>query len=145
MLGCGMRLKRQESKAFAWLLLVGGLWLWAMVSPSLAQVCYSGDRGFRVVDYQEFTVNNLTPVSIDVSKLPAAGTTEIAMAYVSVEDATIRFRFSGVPTQTSGHEIAQGSSYVVCGRSVIASFLAIRTSTGSGNAIMRVTLFDTYY
>jgi hypothetical protein len=127
-------------------LLLLGLCLWCWVPQSVAQqTCRSEGKGFRAIDFQEFTVTNTVPVSIDMAKLPAQGTTDIAMAYISVEDATIRFRFAGVPSQTSGHEIAAGASTVLCGRSVIETFRAIRTSSGSGNAIVRITLFDTYY
>src|SRR5262245_32165010 len=118
--------------------------LGSLPAATWGQTCLSGGQAFRPVDFQEFVINNTTAVGIDTSKLPEAAT-NIAMAYVSVEDATIRFRFSGLPTQTSGHELAPGANHILCGRPVIESFRAIRTSTGSGNAIMRVTLFDTYY
>ena len=120
------------------------LGLCAPAPAAWAQTCLSGGQAFRPIDFQEFTINNTVAVGIDTSKLPEAAT-NIAMAYVSVEDATIRFRFSGMPTQTSGHELAPGANHILCGRFVIESFRAIRTSSGQGNAIMRVTLFDTYY
>jgi hypothetical protein len=128
------------------LLLLLVLWLSSVVPDSHAQApCQAEGKAWRPVDYQEFTVTNLTPVGIDTAQLPAPGTTDIAMAYISIEEATIRFRFSGLPSDTSGHEVAAGTSTILCGRRIIASFRAIRTSSGSSNAIMRVTLFDTHY
>jgi hypothetical protein len=121
------------------------LWLVSVVAPSAAQqTCLSGGQPFRPVDYQELTVTNTTAIALDTAKLPAA-TTNIAMALVSVEDATIRVRFNGLPTATSGHEVAAGTTTVLCGRLLIEGFRAIRTSSGAGNAVLRVTLFDTYY
>src|SRR5262245_54071194 len=110
-----------------WVLLLG-LWLgWGVSQSAAEQTCSTGGQPFRPVDYREFTVTNLTPVAIDTAKLSESMTAS-TMAYVSVEDATIRFRFSGVPTQTSGHELAAGTSFVICSRLVIESFRAIRTS-----------------
>ena len=115
----------------------------SLLSPcwSYAQVyCPAGPQGWRPVSYAEKTVDNLTPMSIDISQLPAAPT-NLAMALVSTEDATVRFVFSGVPTSTKGHELAPGTDFFLCGRAMIEAFRAIRTSTGSQNALVHISLF----
>jgi hypothetical protein len=122
------------------LLLLGVLVLLPRVS--LAQIyCPTGPEGWRPVAYQAWTVGTGTPRGIDVAQLPPSAT-NLAMALVSVEAATIRFAFATPPTSDDGHELAPGERLVLCGWGMLTMFRAIRTSQGSANAQVRISLFQ---
>lgn len=117
-------------------------WMFCAPGDSIAQsYCPTGGQGWKPVNMQAITVDALTAKGIDVSALPASPT-NLAMALVSTENATIRFTFSGAPTGTSGHELAPGNNFFICGRVMIEAFQAIRTSTGSQNALVHISLFQ---
>ena len=103
--------------------------------------CPSHSEGWQPVAYQELTLDAVTPRGLDISPL-ATLPHGIAMALVSVEGATIRFAWTTTPSGTTGHELAPGERFFLCGRAMIETWRGIRTSQGSGNAIVRVTLFQ---
>ena len=106
--------------------------------------CPSHSEGWQPVAYQELTLDAVTPRGLDISAL-ATLPHGIAMALVSVEGATIRFVWittTPTPSGTIGHELAPGERFFLCGRAMIESWRGIRTSQGSGNATVRVTLFQ---
>ena len=122
--------------------LIGGLLLLlsslCWVSAVHGQACIVAGQSFVAVSYQEYTVST-TALGLDLSgMLPAA--TSMAQALVTVEAATIRFTFTGEPTGTSGHELLPGNHFFICGRAMMASFRAIRSSQGSQDALMRVSI-----
>lgn len=119
-----------------------GLCLWPQLSRGQS-FCSSQSQGWRPVAYQHLTIDAVTPQSLDLRALPAAAT-NLAMALVSVEDATIRFGFTVAPTATDGHEIAPGERFFLCGRAMLEQWKAIRTSQGSANAQVRISLFAPY-
>lgn len=133
---CGSRLLH---RLFLAALLLGSL---CGVRDSAAQAyCPAGGAGWQSVSYVTLTVDALTPARIDLSTLPPAPT-NLAMALLTVENATLRFRFFGAPTADNGHELAPGAHFFICGRTLIEQFQAIRTSTGSQNALVHISLFQ---
>lgn len=126
-------------------LLVVGLLL-GNVAPSAAQVyCPAGTQGWRPVAYEVLTVDNLTVQRLDLSALPPSAT-NLAMALISVEDATVRFTFAGAErlSADNGHELAPGERFFLCGRVMLEQFSVIRTSQGSANARLRISLFHPF-
>jgi hypothetical protein len=111
-------------------------------APVLAQsFCQGGAGGWGAVSYQELTLDATTVQQIDLRALPPAPT-NYAMALVSVENATARFTFGPPPTGDSGHELVPGTNFVLCGRTMIEQWRAIRSSQGAVNAVVRITLFQ---
>lgn len=129
-----------RQRACLWLValllaLLGGPW------PSAAQsLCPSPTGGWTPLSFQTLTVSAVAVAQIDVSTLPQS-LSNIAMALLTVENATLRFRFDADPTDTAGHELAAGVNFVLCGRQLITAWRGIRTSTGQANALVRISLF----
>lgn len=103
-------------------------------------MCPAGGAGWAPVSHQDVTVTPATAVQIDLSTYPHAAT-NLGMALVTVEDASIRFRFDGAPTADAGHELAPGVHFFICGRALMEGFQAIRVSQGAANAVLRISLF----
>ena len=62
-------------------------------------------------------------------------------AVMTLETAQIRFRYdSGTPTSTTGHEMNPGDRVSLEGRGNIKNFRAIRSSTATTDATLRITL-----
>jgi hypothetical protein len=61
------------------------------------------------------------------------------VAFVSVEDASLRWRVSGTPTASSGHLVAAEQNFSVCGVESLAGLLMIRA--GGTNVKVSVSYF----
>lgn len=62
------------------------------------------------------------------------------MAVITTENDTMRFRTDGTaPTSSVGHQVAAGSTLVICGAQNIRLFKAIRS--GSSDVVLQVSYF----
>ena len=128
-------------------------WLWVIFmmlglfgEPALAQDCHLLPvRGLippELVTLDDEVISvTATPVGFTTSKtIQTAGTAILAVA--QVQDASITFRTTGgTPTATATITITATNTFVVCGLTDIANFLAVRT-TGT-NGTLRVVYFKT--
>lgn len=89
------------------------------------------------------------PYQIDAYESITVGTNAVGFtnpefhnyAFVSVEDQPVRFRIDGGdPTGVEGHALAAGDTLTLEGGQQVASFRAIRDSSASTDATIRVSL-----
>lgn len=97
---------------------------------------YSADRA--ALNYEAITVST-DPIGITES-LMKKGSNPCVAAFITVEDANIRFRIDGgtAPSTTEGHKLANGQNLTLSSNSDIRNFLAIRDD--DVDATLRVTL-----
>jgi len=87
-------------------------------------------------DYESLTVSD-TAKALTSSKYNPS-TRSAAVAFITVEDAQIRFRYDGTdPTSSEGHIADVGDVIKIEGYDNIVNFRAIRT--GESDATLRVT------
>ena len=96
---------------------------------------YSADRAAQ--DYESVTVST-TAIGITGSKMNK-GSNPCVAAFITVEDANIRFRIDGeAPTTTEGHQLKNGQNLTLASPADVRNFLAIRDD--AVDATLRVTL-----
>jgi len=96
---------------------------------------YSADR--TALDYEKITVST-TAIGITESK-KKNGANACVGAFITVEDANVRFRLDGTaPTTTEGHVLTSGQNLTLSNASDINNFSAIRDD--AVDAVLRVTL-----
>lgn len=96
---------------------------------------YAMDRPAE--NYEDITVSD-TAIGITVSKM-RVGSKIATVAFISVEDANIRFTIDGTaPTTSKGHQLVDGQNLTLANPSDIRNFKAIRDD--ATDATLRVTL-----
>ena len=103
------------------------------VPPAPAQVqCFGFNASVKPSGFEQSTVST--------ASVPMVVPDGATLAIVTVEDADIRWRVDGTAaTATVGHLLAEGSSMVVCGRSSMRNFSAIRDD--ATDAIVTITYY----
>ena len=108
-----------------------------------SSVCPEHGNGLEPVDYQNVTVSS-TPVGFSADTIASK---TAAAAYMTLEEAPVRYMLFGVPTSTDGHLVDPpsggnapvGGGTWICGRMALLGFRAIRSS--NADAVLHVTLF----
>lgn len=88
------------------------------------------------LDYEEISVGN-TVVGLSQSKVSPANAPAMTLAFITVEDAPVRYRYDGGdPSATAGHLANVGSSITLFGTNNLRQFKAIRSSTTNARLIV---------
>jgi len=89
-------------------------------------------------DYEKITVST-DAIGITVSKLRNSMYGPCTGAFITVEDANVRFRLDGTdPTTTEGHMLTNGQNLTLGSESDVGKFRAIRDD--AVDAVLRVSL-----
>lgn len=90
-----------------------------------------------VYDYESVTVSTVA-ISLTKDKFNPADGRPASGAYITVENASCRFRCDGTaPTSTEGHQLSAGDTVMIYGNNNLRYFQAIR-DTGV-DAMLRVS------
>lgn len=112
----------------------------ALISPPRARAeCPPADVQIKPFAHEAITVSTVA-VGFTSATYAPTGQTPAILAFITVEDATARFRVDGTaPTSTTGHQLALGGELQLCGASALSAFKAIRDT--STDAKLRVTYY----
>lgn len=96
---------------------------------------------FEGYDFDSITVTNVAGgVSLTLGKLSSGGVAPAQGAFLTVDDAALRFRFDGTaPTATVGHQLSSGDSVTIYGANSLRNFRAIRDTGAALNPTLQVT------
>jgi hypothetical protein len=89
------------------------------------------------MNFESITVDNTAGgVALTASKYRPTGSVQAETAFITTEDATIRYTYDGTaPTSSLGHKAAAGTTLVLKGQNQMETFRAIRT-TGTNGVLM---------
>ena len=100
----------------------------------------AGEPEYTAIGYESVVVST-TAIGIASTVVNGSVTRRGQRALVTVETATIRFRYDGTdPTSTEGHVADPGDALEIVGFDNIDRFSAIRISTATADAIIKVSL-----
>ena len=85
-------------------------------------------KELKVYDYEAITVAG-TAIGFTAAKLAVAGKEKAIRAWITAEDADIRYRIDGIdPTSTTGHLLSNGGVLEIEGITNLERFKAIAVS-----------------